>query len=238
MRSASSQMTRPSPRLWIVVARRWRCASTRWLAVARSAPIVLNATPTASSSFGPPASTRALRSPDDSRRVAPTRSSSGRRIARISRVRKASTPTSARPAPNTIASSAVRERSRPRRGRSRARACWRVASALRRRCARCAGCAWPTLRVASIVGCDGERARRRGARGAIGAASAPAGVVAGGEPLDARRRRRRSCARRWRRSARRGASAAARGSPPAPRSRRAGWPRRPRARTASATRFS
>jgi len=126
-RSSLSHMTRPSPRLWIVVASRWRWLSTRALAVARSAPIALNATPSASSSFGPPASTRALRSPDDIRRVAATRSSSGRRIVRISRVRKASTPPSARPAPSTIATSARRERRwAVARALSR-RACWRAA---------------------------------------------------------------------------------------------------------------
>jgi hypothetical protein len=120
-------MISPSPRLWIVVARRWRWLSTRALASARSAPIALNATPSASISFGPPASTRAPRSPDDIRRVATTRSSSGRRIVRISSVRKVSTPPSASPAPSTIATSAVRERSWAVARASSRRACWRAA---------------------------------------------------------------------------------------------------------------
>ena len=118
--------------------------------------------------------------------------------------------------------------SRRRRGRSRGAAAgaWRAPA---RRCARCAGCARPRARVRVDGGVHGERARGP-ARGRDRRDERPAGAVLAGQRARRARRRRRSCARRWRRSGRRGASAAGRGSPPAPRSRRAGWPRRPRAR--------
>ena len=224
-----SQMTRPSPRLWIVVARRWRWFSMRSLAAARSAPIALKATPTASSSFGPPAFTRAPRSPEDIRRVAPTRSSSGWRMARMSSVRKASTPTSASPAPKTIASSAVRERSV---ARSRGLV---AAHALAGADALHGGAHVAQVAGGARAGGVDRRVRAPGAgpRGARGRRPPPARGSGRRRRRAARRarRRRRSSARRPRRSGRRGASGAARGSPPAPPSRSAGWPPRPRART-------
>ena len=113
-------MTRPSPRLSIVVARRWRWDSTRAPAAARSALMTLNDSPSAASSCGPSASTRTARSPPAILRVASTRSSSGRRIVRISSVRNARTATSASPAPSTIASE--------RRARAAARASSRAST--------------------------------------------------------------------------------------------------------------
>ncbi len=150
-RSPGSTMTSPSPRLSIVVARRWRWVSTRLLASARSRPIVLKASPSASSSAGPDASTRTVRSPAAIRRVAVTRSSSGRCIVRMSSVKNASTPTSARPALMPIARSAVRECDAARSRASLRRTCWRSASATtaRRTASRSRRA---RARVASMVG--------------------------------------------------------------------------------------
>ncbi len=167
--SCASQMTRPSPRLSIVVARRWRWDSTRAPATARSELMTLNDSPSAASSRGPSASTRTARSPPAIRRVASTSSSSGRRIVRMSSVRNARTATSARPAPSPIAMPAERVRRAASSRAWRRIARWRAVS--RSTAPRTAGRRRAAL--ARVDARSGSRASTRDARcaGAIAGAS-------------------------------------------------------------------
>ena len=235
-RSPLSQMTRPSPRLSIVVARRWRWASTRALAVARSAPIDVEAT------------------------AERPRAPSARRPRRAREVAGGHPPRRADEVVQRAAHRADQQReegehgderepgAEPDREQRRARAvAWRCRAAVRRGAP--PGASASALHGAAH-GAAGRarraRARRRRSWGArrARAACAAAGAIARGQRAAAARPRRRARARApaqrveaargaRRRSARRGASAAARGWPPARPSRTAGWPPRPRARTSA-----
>ena len=235
MRPASSQMTSPSPRLRIVVARRWRCASTRSLAVgevgahrverdAEGLELLRAARRHARAEVAgghPP------RGGDEVVQRPAHRADQQREEREHADEREAGAEARSPAAPcasgRRVASRALVAAGLLARRRGAARRCapprrWRVADAARGVDRRMHG----ERRGVAAGGRDRRRQRA-------------AGVVAGGEPRERARRTRRSCARRRRRSSRRGASAAARGWPAARRSRPAGSRPRPRARRRSAT---
>ncbi len=124
-----SAITRPSPRLRIVVSSVRRSRRTRSVASSSATVIALNAPASSRSSPGPDSCTRTPSSPAARRRAAETSRSSGRRTAPTMALTSASAARTASSPPPPAIASAIRESRRAARRASESRVRWRSASA-------------------------------------------------------------------------------------------------------------